>query len=75
MGLKWSAIFCQQAKFVMKTDDDIFINIPLLHSAVKGPNEAFTTHISGNFHNYLNMIMEQFKFFIRINFDVSLHNE
>ena len=35
MGLKWSAIFCPQAKFVMKTDDDIFINVPLLHSAIK----------------------------------------
>ncbi len=34
MGLKWSAIFCPQAKFVMKTDDDIFVNLPLLRDAL-----------------------------------------
>ena len=34
MGLKWSAIFCPQAKFVLKTDDDIFVNVPLLHAAL-----------------------------------------
>ena len=36
MGLKWSAIFCPQAKHVMKTDDDIFVNVPLLHGADLG---------------------------------------
>ena len=35
MGLKWGAIFCPQAKYVMKTDDDIFINVPLLHRALQ----------------------------------------
>ena len=56
MGLKWSAIFCQQAKYVMKTDDDIFINIPLLHSAVKESHDQFSTHISGNCDNCCNSI-------------------
>ena len=49
MGLKWSAIFCHQAKYVMKTDDDIFVNVPLLHSAVKHPKEKFASHINGKF--------------------------
>jgi len=26
-GLKWTAKFCPQAKFLMKTDDDIYVNI------------------------------------------------
>ena len=47
MGLKWSAIFCHQAKYVMKTDDDIFVNVPLLHSAVNHPKEKFASHING----------------------------
>ena len=44
MGLKWSAIFCPQAKFVMKTDDDIFVNLPFLHDAI-AKNEI--TRITG----------------------------
>nr|XP_053642023.1 beta-1,3-galactosyltransferase 1-like [Cherax quadricarinatus] len=30
MGLKWASRYCQRASFVMKTDDDIFINMPKL---------------------------------------------
>ena len=39
MGLKWSAIFCPQARHVMKTDDDIFVNVPLLHGADLGQKD------------------------------------
>ena len=28
--LRWLSLFCQNAKFLMKTDDDVFINLPLL---------------------------------------------
>ena len=28
--LKWADTFCKRARYVMKTDDDMFINIPLL---------------------------------------------
>lgn len=31
-GVKWAAIFCSQTRWVMKTDDDMFVNIPLLMS-------------------------------------------
>jgi len=34
-GLKWSSIFCPQAEFVMKTDDDIFVNVPLLLNSLQ----------------------------------------
>ncbi len=46
MGLKWTSIFCQQAKFVLKTDDDIYVNLPLLHKAVT-TEESFSHKIQG----------------------------
>ena len=55
MGLKWSAIFCPQAKYVMKTDDDIFVNVPLLHEAVAKTQKQFATRINGKsniFHHH-----------------------
>lgn len=30
MMLKWVTSYCDQAKYLMKTDDDMFVNIPLL---------------------------------------------
>ncbi|KAG7161061.1 Beta-1-3-galactosyltransferase 1-like 7 [Homarus americanus] len=30
MGLKWASTYCQQAHYVMKTDDDMYVNIPSL---------------------------------------------
>lgn len=27
MGLKWAAIFCSQADLILKTDDDVFVNV------------------------------------------------
>lgn len=36
MGLKWVAYFCQNAKFVFKTDDDIFVDIFQLMFYLKG---------------------------------------
>lgn len=31
MGFKWFVYYCQQAHFVLKTDDDILVNSPLLY--------------------------------------------
>ena len=50
MGLKWSAIFCPQAKFVMKTDDDIFVNLDLLLKALHEESSHFEK-ISGCIKN------------------------
>ena len=48
MGLKWTSIYCNQAKYIMKTDDDIFVNVPLLHRvAVKEAQAPFRNQISG----------------------------
>ncbi|KAG0719393.1 Beta-1,3-galactosyltransferase 1 [Chionoecetes opilio] len=30
MGLKWTSIYCPQAQYFLKTDDDIFVNVPVL---------------------------------------------
>lgn len=35
MGLKWVTYFCRQARFVFKTDDDIFVDIFQLSSFLK----------------------------------------
>lgn len=47
MGLKWKAMFCPQAKIWMKTDDDIFVNLPYLHKAMTEEGN-FRGHIIGN---------------------------
>ena len=59
MGLKWSAIFCPQAKYVMKTDDDIFVNIPLLHEAITKTPKQFATQINGE-SNAFNLKLHSF---------------
>ncbi|XP_076316741.1 beta-1,3-galactosyltransferase 5-like isoform X1 [Tachypleus tridentatus] len=36
MGLKWVTYFCRQAKYIFKTDDDIFVDIFQLVTYLKG---------------------------------------
>ncbi|XP_040580251.1 LOW QUALITY PROTEIN: beta-1,3-galactosyltransferase 5-like [Lepeophtheirus salmonis] len=50
MGLKWTSIYCPQAKFVLKTDDDMFISIPTLHTALQ-KDLHFDKHIVGCIKN------------------------
>ena len=52
MGLKWMSIFCPKAKYVLKTDDDIFVNIPLLIKALEKETKDFSSHISGIYGIY-----------------------
>ena len=30
MGLKWASTYCSQTQYLLKTDDDIFVNVPVL---------------------------------------------
>lgn len=35
LGLKFAVSYCDHAKFVMKTDDDVFVNVPVLMKILK----------------------------------------
>ena len=48
MGFKWASTKCNVAKFVMKTDDDMYVNIPNLLSIVKNNASLLQTHIGGS---------------------------
>ena len=39
MGFKWTATMCAHARFVLKTDDDMFVNIPNLLRALESIGE------------------------------------
>ena len=44
MGLKWVSNHCMKAEFVMKTDDDIYVNInSLLNHLHEGPRSRVIT--------------------------------
>ncbi|XP_062567335.1 beta-1,3-galactosyltransferase 1-like [Saccostrea cucullata] len=47
MGFKWASIKCKNAKFVMKTDDDMFVSLPALKTAVKKYGSVLQTSIGG----------------------------
>ena len=48
MGFKWAATKCGKAKFVMKTDDDVFVNIPNALKTVRKYNSLLQENIFGN---------------------------
>ncbi|XP_013410705.1 beta-1,3-galactosyltransferase 5-like [Lingula anatina] len=55
MGLRWASTFCPRAKFVMKTDDDMFVNYMLLVQYLKDltPQDQellYAGSINGNLH-------------------------
>ena len=58
MGLKWTSIFCPQAKYILKTDDDIYVNVPLLHQALQKESSKLSNSIHGKLNKTLlfNMI-------------------
>ena len=47
MGMKWASTRCGKAKFVMKTDDDVYVNIDALLTHIKKNEEALQHHIGG----------------------------
>lgn len=38
-GLKWFVYNCNNARFLLKTDDDVFVNTPLLYEYLETPSE------------------------------------
>ncbi|XP_071813283.1 beta-1,3-galactosyltransferase 1-like [Apostichopus japonicus] len=50
MGMKWASLYCPQAKYVLKGDDDVYFN---LHNIVQMLSSAPSVNfISGYVHNY-----------------------
>jgi Galactosyltransferase len=45
MALKWFVYNCHEARYLLKTDDDVFINLPLMNSYLEAPTE-----LSSPFH-------------------------
>lgn len=48
MAFRWVKHFCSQAKFVMKTDDDVWVNVPNLLETVKNNSETLEKSIGGS---------------------------
>ncbi|XP_072032941.1 uncharacterized protein [Amphiura filiformis] len=47
MGLKWAAVYCPKANYVMKTDDDMYINYDSLVKYLKSPKTPDQNHVAG----------------------------
>lgn len=47
MAMKWASSFCQNAKFVMKTDDDMFVHLPALHKVLLKHEKKLQYSIGG----------------------------
>lgn len=47
MGVKWASIFCPNAKFVMKTDDDMFVNLQGLQKVLLKHGKKLQYSIGG----------------------------
>ncbi|XP_060071997.1 beta-1,3-galactosyltransferase 1-like [Ylistrum balloti] len=50
MAYKWASTKCKEAKFVMKTDDDMYVNIPNILTTAKSHKEKLQTNVGGACH-------------------------
>ncbi|XP_052784570.1 beta-1,3-galactosyltransferase 1-like [Mya arenaria] len=48
--LKWVSIFCAEIEYMLKADEDVFVNIPLLMKYLK----SFPQKIKGSIHGHVN---------------------
>ena len=48
MGFKWASLQCPKVKFVLKTDDDMFVNIPAVLNIARPNAVLLQTHVVGN---------------------------
>ena len=60
MGLKWMSIFCPKAKYVLKTDDDIFVNIPFLLEALQKESSKFSNRITGKEGQFIEISFQKY---------------
>ena len=47
MGFKWATEFCSNAHFIMKTDDDVYVNINGLFRTLLIHGSSLTTSVAG----------------------------
>jgi hypothetical protein len=47
MGFKWAVQFCSKVKFIFKTDDDVYINIPNALRIVKANEQVLYSAVGG----------------------------
>jgi hypothetical protein len=47
MGYKWASIYCSNANFILKTDDDVYVNIKGLLRTVYAHQEALLKSVAG----------------------------
>ena len=48
MGFKWASQQCKTAKFILKTDDDMFVNVPAVLNIARANAVLLQTHVVGN---------------------------
>ncbi|XP_060079870.1 beta-1,3-galactosyltransferase 1-like [Ylistrum balloti] len=59
MAFKWASTKCKEAKFVMKTDDDMYVNIPNIITAAKARKDQLQTSVGGACHQKAQPIRDQ----------------
>lgn len=50
MGFKWALTHCNKTRFVFKTDDDMYVNVPMLVNITLSHAQQLQTAVGGNCH-------------------------